>query len=127
MWTQGVEHPQLEPFIAAVMGSYAVDMWSRAGREIERAYATRGAPLQAFSAITPPTPVLHLYAEPSDPWYLAAQQAYSRPKLWFEVIKLTARSHFPMFEVRQEMACILGEFAASTGRGARALHQAVAV
>lgn len=33
------------------------------------------SPLQALATLDPPAPVLHVYAQPEDPGYLAAQQA----------------------------------------------------
>jgi pimeloyl-ACP methyl ester carboxylesterase len=112
MWTQGVGHPELEEFISRDMGSYGFSMWSRAGREIGRAYARYGSPVAALASMQPPVPVLHVYAQPDEAGFLAMQQAYAREYAWFQVRKLAARSHFPMFEVPQEMARVIGEFAA---------------
>jgi pimeloyl-ACP methyl ester carboxylesterase len=122
MWTHGVGEPKLERFIASDMGAYHFDMWSRAGREVERAYTTFGSPLQALAAM-PASAVLHLYAQPDDPGFLAVQQDYSRTHSWFRVHKLAARSHFPMFEVPDEMARIIGEFAIQLNSDAPEAHQ----
>jgi pimeloyl-ACP methyl ester carboxylesterase len=111
MWMHGVDHPRLQEFIARDMGSYGYGMWSRAGREIERAYATHRSPLAALRSMRPAVPVLHLYAQPEDVGFLDLQQAYARAHSSFRVHKLTARSHFPMFEVPQAMAQRIGEFA----------------
>jgi pimeloyl-ACP methyl ester carboxylesterase len=111
MWVQGVGQPDLERFIYTDMGSYDFDMWSRAGREISRAYTQYGSPLKAMAAIEPALPVLHLYAQPDEPGFLMAQQSYSDAHPWYHVHKLAARSHFPMFEVPTDMAVAIKGFA----------------
>lgn len=57
-------------------------------------------------------PVLHLYAQPEEPGYLAAQQAFAASHPWFQVFKLEARSHFPMYEVPDEMTMAIERFVA---------------
>jgi pimeloyl-ACP methyl ester carboxylesterase len=111
MWVRGVGRPDLERFIYGDMGSYDFTMWSRAGREISRAYARYGSPLKAMAAFEPVVPVLHLYAQPDDPEFLIAQKSYSDVHPWFYVHKLQARSHFPMFEVPSEIAIAINDFA----------------
>jgi hypothetical protein len=54
---------------------------------------------------------LHLYVQPEDVGFLDRQHAYGREHHSFRVHKLTARSHFPMFEVPETMAQLIGEFA----------------
>jgi len=111
MWVRGVGRPDLERFIYGDMGSYEFDMWSRAGREISRAYAQFGSPLNAMAAFEPVVPVLHLYAQPEDPGYLMAQQSYADAHPWFHVHRLRAQSHFPMFEVPSDLAIAINNFA----------------
>lgn len=94
------------------MGSYPFEMWARAGREISAAYAKAGSPLQALANLDPRVPALHLYAQPNDPAYLAAQQSFSIAHPWFQASRLEARSHFPMYEVADEMALAIGKFVA---------------
>ena len=79
------------------MGSYGVETWARAAREISAAYADLGTPLQALAALNPPPSVLHLYAQPEEPGYLAAQQSFAAAHPWFTVSRLNAGSHFPMW------------------------------
>ncbi|GBC85220.1 1H-3-hydroxy-4-oxoquinaldine 2,4-dioxygenase [bacterium HR11] len=104
LWLQGLDIPELVHYVREDMGSYPFEMWARAGREISAAYAKAGSPLQALAALDPPVPVLHLYAQPDDPGWLAAQQSFAAARPWFQVSKLEARSHFPMYEVPAEMA-----------------------
>ncbi len=110
LWLQGVDNQRLIGFVRQEMGSYGFDMWARAAREISAAYTEAGSPLQALSRLDPPVPVLHLYAQPPDPNYLAAQQKFAASHPWFSVRKLEARSHFPMFEVPDQMASAIEQF-----------------
>lgn len=112
MWLQGLDIPELAHYVRDDMGSYPFEMWARAGREIGAAYAKAGSPLQALANLDPPVSVLHLYAQPDDPGYLAAQQSFADRHPWFQVSKLEARSHFPMYEVPEEMAIAIERFAA---------------
>ena len=69
-----------------------------------------GSPLQALARLDPPVPVLHLYAQPDDAGYLAAQRSFSAAHPWYQVSKLEARSHFAMYEVPDEMAMAIERF-----------------
>lgn len=111
MWLDGPDLPALARYVRDDMGSFPFEMWARAGREIERMYLQAGSPLRALAALEPPPPVLHLYAQPGDPGYLAAQQAFAGTAPWFQVEKLDARSHFPMYEQPERMVEILDAFA----------------
>lgn len=112
MWTEGVDIPALGDNVQE-MAEYGFAMWARAGREIAAAFAKNGSPVAALEGLDPPAPTLHLYAQPPDPAFLAAQQHYSGEHGWFEVRRLEAHSHFPMFEVPGEMAAAIEEFAAT--------------
>ena len=112
MWLHGQQLPALTSYVREDMSSYGYEMWSRAGREVAAAYSREGNPLQALAALQPAVPTLHLYAQPDDPGYLAAQQAFAVTHPWFAVRKLDARSHFPMFEVPDEMAAAIEQFVA---------------
>lgn len=110
VWLGDVDNPALVRFVREEMGSYGFDMWGRAAREIAAAYADRGTPLQILAGLQPPLPVMHLYAQPEDPRYLAAQQFFAAAHSWFRVHRLNARSHFPMFEVPAAMAAAIEQF-----------------
>lgn len=105
-----VNNPALIHFVREEMGSYGFDMWSRAAREISSAYADLGVPIQILSRMNPPVPVMHLYAQPEDPRYLTAQELFAAAHPWFSVQRLNARSHFPMYEVPDDMAKAIDEF-----------------
>lgn len=113
LWLHGVNNnnnPRLINFVRQVMGSYGFDMWARAAREIGRAYAESRSPLYALSLLRPPVSVLHIYAQPPDPNYLTIQQEFASSHPWFSVYRLEARSHFPMFEVPDEMVTAIEQF-----------------
>lgn len=113
MWLHGLELPELTRYVREDMGSYGLDMWSRAGREIASAYTKAKSPVQSLATLNPPPPVLHLYAQPEDPGYLAAQKAFSAANPWFQVVKMQARSHFPLLEAPNELASAIERFVAS--------------
>jgi pimeloyl-ACP methyl ester carboxylesterase len=110
VWLSDVNQPALIRFVREEMGSYGFDMWSRAAREISSAYADLGVPIQILSRMNPPVPVMHLYAQPEDPRYLTAQELFAASHSWFSVQRLNARSHFPMYEVPDDMAKAIDEF-----------------
>ena len=112
MWTTGVDMPALLGYVSS-MGEYGYQHWRRAGREIAAGFAAEGSPLASLERLESPCPTLHLYAQPPDPGYLAAQQGYAAAHPWFRVHHLSAESHFPMFEVPERMTTIIDEFLCS--------------
>jgi pimeloyl-ACP methyl ester carboxylesterase len=112
-WLKDVDAPRLARFVRDDMGSFGFDMWSRAGRAIGGAFARYGSPLRALAELQPGCPVLHLCSRPGDPGGLAPQEAFARANPWFRVVALDSASHFPMFEVPDEMAGIIDAFAAA--------------
>jgi pimeloyl-ACP methyl ester carboxylesterase len=99
LWTDGVDDPAVLRLIHEDMAAVDEQMWARAAREIASAYAREGSPLQALLRLGPPTPTLHLYAQPEAHDYLAGQVAFGTRNPWFHVMKLPALSHFPVLEV----------------------------
>lgn len=112
MWTSGVTARGVHDYVAS-MSRYGFEHWSRAGREISARFAAERSPLAALTAMSPPCPTLHLYAQPTDEAYLAAQEQVSAEHPWFRVARLEATSHFPMFEVPEAMTAEIREFARS--------------
>lgn len=112
LWLHGVDNQRISRFVRQDMGAYGFDMWARAARTIVAAYQRDGNPLEALAALHPPLPVLHLYAQPTDASFLAAQEAFAASHPWFSVRKLDATSHFPMVEVPGEMASAIESFVA---------------
>jgi pimeloyl-ACP methyl ester carboxylesterase len=108
-WLSGAP-ASVETHIRNEMESHSFEDWARAGREISAMYARKRDPLQALSQLSPPLPVLHMYAEPRTPDYLSAQESFARDHSWFAVRRLEAVSHFPTLEVPDETARVIREF-----------------
>jgi len=111
MWTAGVGARAVHDYVAS-MGEYGFGHWSRAGREIAAAFAREGTPLDALDRLAEPCPTLHVYAQPADDGYLAAQQEAAARLGWFHVARLDACSHFPTLEVPGAVAGHVREFVA---------------
>lgn len=103
MWIADLEIPELRDYVR-LMSATSDEMWARAAREISAAFAANGTPLDTVGALDPPPPTLHLYAQPADPAFLDAQRGYAASHPWFDVVRLDAQSHFPMFEVPEVIA-----------------------
>lgn len=114
MWKGDLDVAGLAEYVDT-MGEQGFEMWSRAGREIAAEFTAEGSPVHALERLDPPPPTLHLYAQPSDDGLLAAQQEYAAVHPWFQVGRLDARSHFPMFEVPEDMAARIEGFVGSLG------------
>jgi pimeloyl-ACP methyl ester carboxylesterase len=112
-WLRNVDHPRLSRFVNEEIGSYGFEMWARAARMISTAYTFSGSPLDELASLEPSVPVLHLCSQPEDAQSLDAQQSFAAANPWFQVQKLQAKSHFPMFEVPGEMADAIEKFASS--------------
>jgi pimeloyl-ACP methyl ester carboxylesterase len=93
-----------------MLESHGYEMWSRAGREISAVFAQEGDPLTALSKLSPPVPVLHVYAQPPAPEYLSTQESFARDHPWFHVRRLKGASQFPTLEVPDETAAVVREF-----------------
>lgn len=109
MWTAGLDLPELVAYVES-MAALPDGMWARAAREIATAFATHHSPVEAVAALDDPPPTLHLYAQPADPAFHAAQQAFAADHHWFHVERLDAASHFPMFEIPDVIATHLRLF-----------------
>jgi pimeloyl-ACP methyl ester carboxylesterase len=118
MWLGGTNNEQVSEFLASDMGEYSGDVWARAGREIAKSYLAHESPLKALAALPSPAPVLHIYAQPDDPAYLEMQQSLAARYWWFHVVKLHAKTHFPMFEVPSAVIDAITSFVASEPQGA---------
>jgi pimeloyl-ACP methyl ester carboxylesterase len=90
--------------------THGYEDWARGGREITAKFAREGDPLQALSRLSPQVSVLHIYAQPRIPEFLAAQEAFAREYPWFSVRRLDAVSHFPTLEVPDQTAQVISDF-----------------
>jgi pimeloyl-ACP methyl ester carboxylesterase len=103
IWKAGVELPEVDEALD-VMRRHGAEMWMRSGREILAGYERVGSPTSAWEQLTPTVPVLHLYGQPHDPAFLAAQEEYAAAHDWFSVVKLGGWTHFAMIETPLEVA-----------------------
>jgi pimeloyl-ACP methyl ester carboxylesterase len=109
LWLSGAP-ASVDTQIRDDMGSYGFEGWARAAREILAVYVREGDPLQALSELSPPVPLLHVYAQPRAPEYLSAQESFAWDHPWFHVRRLEAVSHFPTLEVPDDTAGVIREF-----------------
>jgi pimeloyl-ACP methyl ester carboxylesterase len=109
MWTTGVHIPALDRYIEE-MATYGFESWRRAGREIAARFGAEESPVRSLERLELACPTLHVYAQPRDDDFLAAQQAYSAANSWFRVHRLSANSHFPMLEVPTELIAAVEAF-----------------
>ncbi len=70
--------------------------------------------VQRLETLEPSVPVLHVYGQPADPDFLKVQGRFATDHPWFAVQKLSAKSHFPMLEIPEDMAKAIESFAAQT-------------
>jgi pimeloyl-ACP methyl ester carboxylesterase len=109
-WLYGVNDPALIRFVRKDMGAFGFEMWARAAREISAAFDRNPVPLNELASLG--LPVMHLYSQPKDDTLLLAQQEFARSHPWFSVERLQADSHFPMFEVPNQIVELIERFIA---------------
>lgn len=110
MWTTGVTAQAVHDYVDEMKRTDRT-MWARAAREIAARFAAAPSPLASIANDVCPT--THIYAQPADPGYLAAQQAYASEHPWFTVHRISGTSHFPPLEMPGEIAARLLSFVAS--------------
>jgi pimeloyl-ACP methyl ester carboxylesterase len=74
-------------------------------------YQRYGAPVEVLASFDPPVPTMHVYAQPADPEVLQGQETFASEHPWFKVHRVDAQSHFPQFEVSDEIAGLIEDFA----------------
>ncbi len=110
IWLEGVDDPKLISFVRDEMGGYDGEMWMRSGREIGACIENGVSALQALSQIEPSVPALHVYAQPPDEGYYQAQMQFAQANPWYHVHRLPAHSHFPTYELADEIAGVIEDF-----------------
>lgn len=113
IWRAGARKPEIDAALD-VMRAHGADMWMRSGREITAGYAREGSPVDAWSGLDPPARVLHVYGQPPDPGFLAAQEKLAAEHSWFTVRKLPGVTHFAMIETPEQVAEAIEEFVAGS-------------
>lgn len=110
MWRGDPADRAVSEYLERDMAPFGFEMWSRAGREIAHAYERYRSPLAALTALPDPPKVRHIYAQPDDAGYLAAQQSFAIEHAWFSVAKLDARTHFPSIEMPKSLIAEIRRF-----------------
>jgi hypothetical protein len=64
-----------------------------------------------MSTVDPPTPMLHIYAQPRDEAYYKGQADFAASNPWYHFVRLEATSHFPTFEAAPQLAEAIRSFA----------------
>ncbi|MDX1934985.1 MAG: alpha/beta hydrolase [Capsulimonadales bacterium] len=119
IWLEDSDNEAVNRFVKEEMGGYGADIWNRSGRVIGSCLRDNGSALEALSKLNPLAPTLHVYAQPKDPGYKAAQEQFGQANPWYEIAFLPeAKSHFPAFEVADEMATAIDTFVKRTGGAA---------
>jgi pimeloyl-ACP methyl ester carboxylesterase len=109
IWRAGVDDPAVSSALAT-MRRHGGEMWMRSAREITAGYDRVGSPCEAWAALEPPCPVLHLYGQPRAPEFLDAQQAFAASHPWFSVRQLPGKTHFAMIETPELVAEAIESF-----------------
>ena len=109
IWKAGTDNPEINTAVS-VMNEHRADMWMRSGREIAAGYERVGSPTEAWASLDPPVPVLHVYGQPHDPGFLAAQDDFAAEHSWFTVRHLPGTTHFAMIETPEQVVEAIEEF-----------------
>ena len=114
MWLDGLDIAALTEYVPS-MKTYGESHWSRAGREIATQFSAQPVPLQALEAAPalPDAAPLRPAGRLTRCW--AARQENAATHAWFSVRRLDARSHFPMFEVPEDMVASIESFVRRSG------------
>lgn len=109
MWLAGAPKG-VDEEVREEMGAYDFDMWARAANAVKADFARHGNPLRALGELDPTPDVLHLFSQPRDPDFLAAQETFSAANPWFSVKRLGGVSHFPPLELPDVTAAEIERF-----------------
>ena len=116
IWLEGVENEGVIRFVKDEMVGYPEVIWLRSGRVIGECLQENGSAVEALAKLDPPAPTLHIYSQPKDPGYKAAQEQFGQANPWYGIHVLEgAKSHFPTFEVSDEIASTIDTFIAGVG------------
>ncbi|TDD41264.1 alpha/beta hydrolase [Saccharopolyspora elongata] len=86
------------------MAAFDHEMWDRSCRVIAEAYETWGSPLPRMAAMRENRPIKHLFSQPTDPSYEAAQAHFHEEHPWFSHRNLRGETHFPTLDSPQLVA-----------------------
>lgn len=97
-WTEGTDCLDVLDHVNREMTWFGGQMWMRACREIEKAYATWENPLRRMAALAERLRVQHIYSQPLSAEYRAYQEAFAEEHPWFAPVHIPGQTHFPTLE-----------------------------
>ncbi|MGA4844222.1 alpha/beta fold hydrolase [Streptomyces sp. G45] len=103
-WLDSSDNEPVRQHTLFEAGGHGFDMWARSGREVERAYATWGSPMDRLAALTEPRPVRHVFSHPKAPEYDEIHARFQERNPWFSYRRLNGETHFPGIELPEEVA-----------------------
>jgi len=111
-WIGETDNQDIVNHVNEEMAGYSFEMWARSGREIARAYARWGNPLQRIAELDEKRPIMHVFSQPTEEAYHTAQRKFAAANPWFNPIKLPGKTHFPTLEQPAAVAATIRQFAA---------------
>lgn len=112
-WLAGSGNEAVNRHIRSEMGGFGFDVWARAGRVIEEAYATWGSPMSRMEKLSEPRHVHHIFCKPQRTAYDEVHDEFRARNPWFSYTRLDGTTHFPQLEfparVAQELLGLLGD------------------
>ncbi|EKF18174.1 alpha/beta fold hydrolase [Nitratireductor pacificus] len=109
-WIGDTDNRDIVDHVNNEMAGFDYEMWARSGREIARAYRKWGNPMARMKAIAETRPVTHIFSQPFEQEYLAAQQEFAVSNPWFQPTKLKGTTHFPTLEQPRAVADTIRAF-----------------
>lgn len=109
-WAAATTNEDVLNHIYKEMPSFGGEMWMRANREIETAYARWGSPLKRMSAIADKPQIKHIFSQPTGPAYRQIQSEFAAKNPWFHPHYLAGKTHFPSLENGPAVAAIVKDF-----------------
>jgi len=106
-WLSENPNAKIAEYVQKEMRTFGYEMWSRAGREIEKSYDRYQSPLKALEELERPPRVHHIFSIPKDEAFLRDQEKFAEEHSWFRVQRLDGHSHFPALEDPQTVADII--------------------
>ncbi|BAY00136.1 putative dioxygenase [Mycobacteroides stephanolepidis] len=103
-WLSGSDNEAVIRHIRSEMGGFGFDVWARAGRVIEDAYATWGSPLSRMEKLSEPRRVHHIFCNPQRTAYDDLHQEFQSRNPWFSYVRLPGTTHFPQLELPAQVA-----------------------
>ncbi|ALR13611.1 dioxygenase [Mycobacteroides saopaulense] len=103
-WLAGSGNEAVNRHIRSEMGGFGFDVWARAGRVIEDAYATWGSPMARMEKLSEPRRVHHVFCKPERTAYDDLHEEFRARNPWFSYARLDGTTHFPQLELPKRCA-----------------------